>query len=195
MRRFSSVNDERRTRFERLYAANSDPWDLATSDYEAAKRDATIDALGASRFDSALEVGCALGLLTERLAARCDALLAIDTARNVLAVASERLTDFPHVSLMCADIPAQWPDRTYDLIVLSEVLYFLSAEEIAVTSRLAMRSLDEGGICLLVNWTGENDLPVSGPQAVDLFLKAGKWKTESQRSHDCYRIDVFSAGG
>ena len=75
--------------FEELYARDPDPWDFATSEYEAAKYDATIAAL-APRYASALEVGCSIGVLTARLAERCERLLAIDVAEGALAHARER---------------------------------------------------------------------------------------------------------
>ena len=52
--------------FEELYAADHDPWDLATSAYERDKYEATMAALEGRRFASALEVGCSIGMLTER---------------------------------------------------------------------------------------------------------------------------------
>ena len=58
--------------FDDLYAADPDPWDFETSPYEAAKYDATIAALEGRRFASGLEIGCSIGVLTDRLRAHCD---------------------------------------------------------------------------------------------------------------------------
>ncbi|MDX1541958.1 MAG: SAM-dependent methyltransferase, partial [Geminicoccaceae bacterium] len=66
--------------FDEKYAADPDPWAFATSAYEAAKYQATLDALPRARYGSALELGCSIGVLTERLAARCTSLLALDVA-------------------------------------------------------------------------------------------------------------------
>ena len=70
--------------FDDLYAADPDPWKFASSPYEAAKYDATIEALQGRRFTSALEIGCSIGVLTDRLSAHCDTLLAIDVAEAAL---------------------------------------------------------------------------------------------------------------
>ena len=43
--------------FDALYAGDPDPWGFETSDYEHRKYDATLAALGARRFERALEVG------------------------------------------------------------------------------------------------------------------------------------------
>jgi cyclopropane fatty-acyl-phospholipid synthase-like methyltransferase len=60
--------------FEGLYRAEDDPWGFATSAYEHAKYDATLAALGTERSHRALEVGCAIGVLTARLAAATTSL-------------------------------------------------------------------------------------------------------------------------
>ncbi len=74
--------------FDDLYAHDPDPWQFETSAYEAAKYDATLDALPIERFASALEVGCSIGVLTARLAPRCDELLAIGTISTTSPPAS-----------------------------------------------------------------------------------------------------------
>ncbi len=43
--------------FEMLYAADPDPWNLETSEYEDAKYTATIAALGARRFTARWRLG------------------------------------------------------------------------------------------------------------------------------------------
>ena len=74
--------------FERLYAAEPDPWGFETSAYERAKYDATIAALPPGPISTALEVGCSIGVLTERLARRCDRLLAVDVSEAARACGS-----------------------------------------------------------------------------------------------------------
>ena len=78
--------------FEGIFAGDADPWGLASSPYEAAKFDRTIAALSARRAAFALEVGCAGGVLTERLSAVCDHLLAIDVSPTALERARQRLS-------------------------------------------------------------------------------------------------------
>ena len=73
-----------RERFDGMYAERPDPWGFETSPYEQAKYDATIAALP-RRYATALEAGCSIGVLSERLAAHCDALLGVDVAEAPLA--------------------------------------------------------------------------------------------------------------
>lgn len=83
--------------FARVYAESDDPWGFATRAYEASKYAATLDALPGERYRSAFEVGCSIGVLTERLAARCERLLSVDVAERALQQARDRCRNLPHV--------------------------------------------------------------------------------------------------
>ena len=150
--------------------------------------------LAGRSFAHALEIGCATGVLTEQLASVADDLLAVDVSDIALDRARQRLAGQSNVRLARAEIPAHWPEGRYDLITLSEVLYFLTREEIEETSRLCRDALELGGVVLLVNWTGANDLPVSGVQAAELFC-ADKWHPLKRVDHRQYRIDLLTARG
>ena len=76
-----------------------------------------------------------------------------------VAIARARKESDDTIRFLCGEMPASWPEGRYDLIVLSEIVYFLDAREIADVARLVRRDLSPGGLCLLVNWTGPNDLP------------------------------------
>ena len=91
--------------FDRLYDADPDPWGFASRAYERAKYDATLAALPRPTFSAALEVGCSIGVLTKRLAERCDSLLATDVAETALAQARNRCAGLPHVDIRRMRIP------------------------------------------------------------------------------------------
>ncbi|MEE4154687.1 MAG: SAM-dependent methyltransferase [Erythrobacter sp.] len=187
---------DRRATFDALFADDRDPWSFETSDYERSKRAATLAALGERRFACALEIGCAQGVLTEQLAPACDTLLAMDISEVALKRASARLAHQPHVQFRQGEIPRAWPEegqcRPFDLILLSEVLYFLSAEEVERTSIAAHRALSSQGICLLVNWTGPTDLPLGGDAVVRLFEMSAPWKGTLRKQNGRYRLDRYT---
>jgi cyclopropane fatty-acyl-phospholipid synthase-like methyltransferase len=83
--------------FERLYRANPDPWNFTTSAYEQHKYEATLAVLGTKRFQMALEVGCSIGVLTARLASRCDKVIGVDFAPSAVAAARARCAPYPGV--------------------------------------------------------------------------------------------------
>lgn len=182
---------ERQARFDRLFADDPDPWDIDTSPYERGKREAALAALGERRFTRLLEVGCAGGALTERLVECADSIIAVDVSTKALQLSSRRLNRFDCVELVAAEVPSYWPHGKFDAVILSEVLYFLGAEEIREVARLTYASLTADGLCLLVNWTGPNDLPVDGDRAVELFLDAAPWHVAMARREECYRLDLL----
>ena len=191
------MNDDRSHRaetFDALYRDNGDPWNVTTSDYERRKFALTLAALPSERqFRSILDIGCSFGTLTHQLARAGDTVTAIDVSQEAIGKAREHGTG--EVAFLCGEIPDDWPAGRYDLIVMSEILYFLSQDELIQTADKAMRDLSSRGLCLLVNWTGPNNLPVSGDEAArvfaDRFAQASGAMVETTR-HDLFRIDLIS---
>ena len=183
--------------FDALYAADPDPWRFAQSDYERHKYAATLAALPRSRYTSALEVGCSIGVLTRQLAPRCETLLSLDVAEAALAQARARCADFAGVSFIRARVPHAWPSGRYDLIMLSEVVYYLDAADVAVLANKVCASFEPGGDIVLVHWLGETNYPLSGDAAAEAFMavaSAGSRVLHQQRS-DAFRLDVLRANG
>jgi predicted TPR repeat methyltransferase len=180
--------------FEQLYRANPDPWNFTTSAYEQDKYDATLSALGERRFTRALEVGCSIGVLTERLAQRCDHVLGLDFAPSAVASARERCAPYPGVTIEQMQVPQQWPDSRFDLIVFSEVLYFLNERDLNGICAHATRSIVPGGRVLLVNYTGVTDDPGSGESAAEFFIRetAPSLQPILQRRDTQYRLDLLA---
>jgi 2-polyprenyl-3-methyl-5-hydroxy-6-metoxy-1,4-benzoquinol methylase len=184
----------KREYFDALYTADPDPWNFAASLYERDKYRLTLGALPKLRYRSALEVGCSIGVLTHALAARCDALLAIDAAPTPLVEARRRCADLPGVRFEQMFVPEQWPDGAFELILLSEIVYYLSSEDV---DRLAARvtgSLAEGGAVILVHWTGPTDYPLSGDEAAALFIErvGSSCLIERADRYHQFRLDVLS---
>jgi SAM-dependent methyltransferase len=177
--------------FEKIYAASEDPWHFRSSPYECEKYAATLSALPSRRFRAGLEIGCSIGELTRLLAHRCDTLCGLDIAAAPLTAARARCADLSHISFMRADVPRDWVIGNYDLIVLSEVLYFLSHDDRVALAQLVRRSLARGGVVLLVNWLGQADNPCNGDEAADGFAAtlAAELRIEFRQRHEFYRID------
>lgn len=179
--------------FRRLYARSADPWGFQTSEYEQEKYRRTIAALGERRFRSGFEPGCSIGVLTRMLAPRCDALLAADIVEEPLRTARTLCRDLPGVRFARLRIPGEWPDGRFDLIVLSEVLYFLTADDIAAVAASVRATLDSAGVVLSVNWRGHGDDPCGGDEAADTLLNATRemLRVESSFCTDAYRLELL----
>ena len=160
------------TYFENMFAATPDPWGFETSPYEQAKYARTIAALGGRRYPQALEIGCANGVLTQRLAVFCEDLLAIDVSETALASADARCAGLSAVRFARLEFPGQVPEgRVFDLIVLSEVAYYWNDADLALAGRLLLDLLAPGGDLILVHWTEETDYPQTGDGAVDTLQR------------------------
>src|SRR5271170_2925765 len=157
--------------FDAVYAADPDPWNFADSPYEQAKYALTLNAMPKPRYRSALEVGCSIGFLTRSLALRCDVVVAIDAARAPLVQAKRRCADLPGVRFEQMFVPEQWPEGVFELILLSEVVYYLSRVDVGRLAARVTRSLPAGGSVLLVHWTGPTNYPLSGDEAAALFIE------------------------
>lgn len=137
--------------FEGLYAASSDPWQLAERAYERRKHTLTVASLPRERYDHGFEPGCSIGALTQLLAARCDVLLATDPVAAPLDRARSRVSSL-HVTFEQQSVPDDWPDGPLDLVVLSELLYYLSASERVQVLAHVMDTLAPDGHLVLVHW-------------------------------------------
>ena len=129
-----------------------DPWGFTDRWYEQRKRAVTLASLPRPRFRRALEVGCSIGVLTSDLAPRCDALLALDVAGAAVALARERTRALPSVRVEQMAVPAQWPEGTFDLVVLSEVGYYLSLDELTSLCDRSIGSLSPDGVLVACHW-------------------------------------------
>lgn len=168
----------------RLYAAGDDPWDHRTSPSEAAKFDATLAALGPNRFYEALEIGSGNGTLAARLEPRCERLTLVECIPAAAALARAAV---PKATVILGSAPADLPELKPDLVVLSEVLYFLTEDEILALARW-LRANAKGPV-IAVNWTGPTDEELDGGTAVRV-LSTGLG-TPKTAMHDCFRIDRF----
>lgn len=140
------------TYFAGMYAETPDPWHLAERWYETRKRALTLASLPRARYRSAFEPGCSVGLLTEALAPRCGRLLAADREASAVRTARERVAGHAGVRVERLTVPDEWPDGTFDLVVLSELGYYLGP---AALDRLLGRvadGLEPGGDLVAVHW-------------------------------------------
>lgn len=148
--------------FESMYADSDDPWGFDDRWYERRKYAVTLAALPRPRFRRAVEPGCANGALTELLADRCDTLHSFDFASAAVERAQLRLAPQPHVSVLEAPFPRYWPDGRGDLVVWSEIAYYLSAESADQAIVGLDRWLEPAGTLLAVHYTGTTDYPRTG---------------------------------
>ncbi|WP_313739080.1 SAM-dependent methyltransferase [Pseudomonas sp.] len=151
--------------FASLYTDNDDPWAFRTRWYERRKRDLMMACLPHQRYARIFEPACANGELSALLAERCERLVCQDLDPTAVALARTRLSGFEHVSVQQARMPQDWPEQRFDLIVLSEVGYYLSAQDWRQVIERSRASLtDDGGLLACHYRHPIEGCPQDGPQ-------------------------------
>jgi SAM-dependent methyltransferase len=138
--------------FQGKYDASPDPYRLAERWYETRKYAISVALLPARRYGSAFEPGCSIGVLTARLADRCDRLLACDAIGRAVTAARSRTAGLPGVRVEQRVLPGQWPAESFDLIVWSEILYYFDDADWEQMLGLGLKTLNPGGHLLAVHW-------------------------------------------
>ena len=179
--------------FDALYEADEDPWGLAERFYERRKRSVLMAALPRARFRRAFEPGCAIGLLTAELAERCDELIAWDVADAAVRRTTERLMELDDVraSVERNTIPEHWPDGRFDLIVLSEVGYYV--DDLDALRERVLASLAPDGVVVGCHWRHPApDHPRTAGDVHRLFDEV--LERDVHHVEDDFLLDVWSRG-
>jgi SAM-dependent methyltransferase len=178
--------------FEARYRADPDPWGYLASEYERHKYAATLAACGPGPFACALELGGSIGVFSEMLAPQCERLVTVDVSPTAVARARARLAASPAAEPIAGAIPSAVPLLRYDLVVASEILYYLSDDELAGTLSLLQRCMVAGALLVAVHWRPPGpERPRDARQAHAALAKA-PWLTRVQRGGtDDYLLEVF----
>ncbi|RUR03184.1 bifunctional PIG-L family deacetylase/class I SAM-dependent methyltransferase [Labedella endophytica] len=177
-----------RDSFEEFYERRPGGWDF-TSWYESRKRDVLLSALPRERFRRTLELGCATGVLTARLAERSDATVGVDIAEAPLR---EARRNAPGATFERLTVPDEWPEGAFDLVVMSEVGYYLSEADLDRTVDRAIESLDTDGVFAACHWRHPDEDAVTDATRVHDRI-AARWPGRRSVHHveDDILVDVF----
>lgn len=178
--------------FEARYRANPDPWGYATSAYEQAKYAATLAACGSGPIPRALELGGSIGVFSALLAPRCERLETLDAAPTAVSVARERLAPHPGAQARLGSIPDDLPSGPFELVVASEVLYYLDGEGLARTLARLVELLPAGGRLVAVHWRPDGPERPLSAERLHALLRSRNWLCPlAQRHTRDYLLDVL----
>jgi len=119
-----------RSKMNRQFGKREDPFSYSTDPYETSRLDALEGALGPGPAGRVLELGCAEGHLTQRLARHAASVTSVD----ISAVAIERARlRAPSAAFFEGDILTWAPSgpAAFDVVVVAEVLYYLDRAGVA----------------------------------------------------------------
>lgn len=147
--------------FDRLYesAPQNDPWASGSSRYHYQRRkyDALLGLLPVRNYRRALDLGCGLGLFTERLSRRAAKVVGIDISAVAIDRAAERTRALRNVEMRQGNLMDLSPELAghFDLIVIADTLYYLPPpiqdEVLKSAATRISRLLTPDGILMVVN--------------------------------------------
>lgn len=184
----------RREYFERMYAESDDPWNFEQSWYERRKYDLTLAALPRRRYRRAFEPGCSVGVLSGGLAFRCDELICMDLLPAVVERTARRLAQHRHVAVCAGSVPEEWPDGTFDLVVLSEVGYYMQPAGFDFLLQRVRDSLEPGGHLVAVHYLGETDYPITGCEVGERLLACPDLVRLARYEEAAFALEVYQRG-
>ena len=133
-------------------AADYDSWAYRYDNNFNPTRDldqvATIESLSNLDFHKVLELGCGSGKNTEWLITKADRLVGIDFSKNMLQLASKKITS-KRVTFINADLNNKWPvkNNSFDLASINLTLEHIKNLE-HIFNSLFMK-LTKGGKCFV----------------------------------------------
>ena len=180
--------------FDALYSRRDDPWRFESRWYERRKRAITMASLPREQYDSALEIGCSLGLLTVDLAHRCESVLALDIAKAAVDSARARTAGL-RVRVEQADVAQGLPAGDFDLVVLSEVGYYFAGAGLARLLDEIESRLTANGTLVACHWRHPvDDYPLSGDEVHAAIDPLGLIRV-ARHVEDDFVLEVWTRDG
>jgi predicted O-methyltransferase YrrM len=184
--------------FDRMYAGVKDPWQLSTRWYEQRKYAITLALLPDRRYRHAFEPGCSIGTLTAQLAQRCDHVTAMDVVDAALRTADARLRRArcrDRVTLYRSSLDATWPPGPFDLLMLSEVAYYLEADALATVLSRECPLLQRGAKVVAAHWRhAVAEYPLTGDAAHAVIAETPGLTSVARYGDRDVVIEVFDTG-
>ena len=176
--------------FEAKYRKSADPWNFASSSYEGGRYEAMLAVLEKERYGRAFEPGCSVGVLTQRLAPLCDRVEAMDISPTAVAQAQARCKDLPNVTIRCGALPGDIPQGSFDLVVLSEIGYYFTEEQLTVLGRQLIERIRPSGTLLATHWLGHSkDHLLTGDRVHEIMEAMPGLAIERSERHTGFRLD------
>jgi SAM-dependent methyltransferase len=176
------IAEEARVFFDGLWR-RGDPWDLEGSKFEQERYAHLLRILDTRRYARLLELGCGSGAFTRLLCRAADHVVALDISPTAIARAKGAgidpfVVDFREANIMEYDVR---PEGPWDLVVMSETIYYLgwlySFFEVGWLARELYEATADDGRLMIANTCGGVKDYLLRPWLIrtyhDLFLNVG----------------------
>ena len=137
--------------FDAKFSGDADPWATFTDRDEALKRRAILNAMGPGPWGRVLELAAGNGSNSAAIAPRALRLDATEATASGTALVAKALGGRKRARAIELTVPARLPRVRYDIVVVAEVIYYLSACDMARTARDVAAVLRPGGVLVLAH--------------------------------------------
>lgn len=167
--------------FERRYAAVAkDAWGYHASEMHRGRADRILAVLAGGTPRRLLELGCAEGFLTRRLAELAAAVVACDLSERAVERAKQHCAGLGNVQLLAVDVRQRLPEGNFDVCLASDVLYYLSPAEIVSLAGRLRQQMPTGARLIFANEWNESYRDLTPPQQVlQCLTEDGAWNCVS----------------
>ena len=143
----------RRHEFEHKYRKHGDYFGYETKPYELTKYQRTLALVKQWRTgsESALEIGCSVGVFTAMIVPEFGNVTAVDIAGEALELTRSQTGNAPNVSYIQSDLLSLKLNRQFDVIFCAEVLMYIREKDTAEACRVLDALLKPGGLIVEVS--------------------------------------------
>ena len=141
--------------FEALYRGEPDPWRVGSSFYEQRKLGLVLGTLSRPRYEHVWDPASGTGHLAARLAARCHRVLATDGSAEAVKITRQACAGLDNVvveRLLLPEVESAAEAGPFDLVVVSEFLYYLTEHDRAAALAGFEHVAGVGAELLAVHW-------------------------------------------
>ena len=137
--------------FDSKFAGSDDPWSTFTARDEAVKRRAILHAIGSGPWGRVLEIAAGNGSNSAAIAPRALRLDATEATASGTRLVVKALRGRSRARALTLVVPGRLPRPRYDVAVVAEVIYYLSARDMTRTARDIATALRPGGMLVLAH--------------------------------------------
>ena len=180
--------------FERTFDASDDPWRTFSDADEAVKRTAILHGIGAGPIGRVLELGAGNGSNSAAIARRALRLDATEGTATGTMLIERVLPDGLRARAIRLALPTRFPRARYDVAVVAELLYYLSARDMAQVARDVSTALRPAGRLVLAHHRVDfHDFAQHADGIHDRFLHATgrRWRRIGDHRTRRWRVETY----
>lgn len=186
--------------FDRMYIEEGDPWKVGSSWYEQRKIAVALACLADPSYDRVLDPACGTGHLARAVAERSGVVVAKDASAPAVEIARRVCESVENVNIDVAALPYAFGETAgpFDLIVLSEFLYYLDNDARARSIDSVLERAADRAEVIAVHWRDSPEDGTASGEDVHAelrnYFKARGFRHQVAHFDEEFVIDDFTRG-